>query len=373
MKRAYQYRLYPNKAQQSSLDSLLYAGQQLYNCALEQRLLSWRCYRKTVSYLDQARDLKAIRSDLPEIGVLNFSACQQVLRRLDKVYWPFVRGERGRPRFKPRSRFRSLEFRFGDGARLTEGNRLHIQNVGAIKVRWHRSFPEGAQIKDLVVTRHSDGKWFVTFRLECPDPEPLEPNGPQVGVDVGLNSLVTTSDGITVDAPRFYRQTEERLKEAQRRHSSTRSKRAKREVQRLHAKTARQRKDVLHKLSHWLTQTYRLVAFEDLNVSSMTQGRRGMNKSIHDAGWSQLIQMCSYKADKAGSCTEKVDPSGTSQWCSGCGSLVPKSLSDRTHRCSSCGLVLDRDVNAACNILNRALGRGPACALARSSAPSGVG
>ncbi|MFQ5794812.1 MAG: RNA-guided endonuclease InsQ/TnpB family protein, partial [Candidatus Bipolaricaulia bacterium] len=157
MKRAYQYRLYPTNTQQRKLKQLLQAGRRLYNAALEHRLLCWKSHRKPIGYLNQAQDLKSIRREDPTIGRLNFSACQQVLRRLDKVYREFVKGKRGRPRFKPLARFRSLEFRFGDGTSLTQNHRLRIQHAGDIKVRWHRGLPDGAKIKDLVLTRHADG------------------------------------------------------------------------------------------------------------------------------------------------------------------------------------------------------------------------
>jgi putative transposase len=357
VKRSYQYRLYPTPRQQEALEKLLAAGQRLYNASLEHRLLCWRRYRIGVSYLDQAADLKAIREEFPDIGILNFSACQQVLRRLDRVYHEFIRGKRGRPRFKSLDRFRSLEFRFGDGASLTKTKRLRVQNVGEVRVRWHRELPAECTIKDLVLTRHSGDKWFVTFRLESPDPLPIQHNGPAIGVDVGLESFATLSTGEKIENPRWYRKAEERLKTAQQRYSRGKSQRKRKVLARLHSKVYRQRKDFLHKLSWRLVRDYGLIAVEDLDIKDMTSnGRRGLNKSIHDAGWGAFVNMLGYKVERTGAKLVKVNPKDTSQTCASCGQLVPKQLSDRIHDCPHCYFRCDRDLNAALVILSRATG-----------------
>lgn len=361
MKRAYQYRLYPNKTQQAALDSRLKAGQQLYNASLEHRLLCWKRYRKGVYYLDQASDLKQIRSEHPDIGLLNFSACQQVLRRLDKTYREFIKGKRGRPRFKPLARFKSLEFRFGDGIGITKLNRLRVQNVGKLKVKWHRDFPEGSTIKDVVLTKHSDGKWFATFRLEVPESEPAQHLGPEVGIDVGLESFATLSTGEKVENPRWYRKQEQRLKQTQRRYSKSKSKRQRKKLSQLHAKTQRQRQDFLHKLSHRLSDDFSLIAVEKLNIKNMTaNNHNGLNKSIHDAGWGTFLGMLRYKVEKTGSKLVEVNPAYTSQQCAACGQLVPKILSLRVHDCPHCHFRCDRDLNAAFVIVSKATGREPA-------------
>ena len=356
MKRAYQYRLYPIKKQAQALEQLLVAGQRLYNASLEHRLVCWRQYREPIWYLDQAADLKAIRNEQCDIGILNFSACQQVLRRLDKVYREFVKSKRGRPRFKPLERFKSLEFRFGDGASLTKTNRLRIQNAGEIKVRWHRGLPTGSTIKDLVLTRHSSQQWFVTFRFETPEPTPPAHIGAAVGLDVGLESFATLSTGEKVENPRWHRTSEDRLKTAQQHYSQRKSRRRRKRLSQLHAKVQRQRKDFLHKLSHRLTQEFSLIAVEDLNIKNMTaNGHSGLNKSIHDAGWGTFVQMLGYKVERTGAKLAKVNPAYTSQECASCGQLVPKILSLRAHDCPHCGLKRDRDLNAALNILARGM------------------
>jgi len=356
MRVAWQYRLYPTHKQAESLESLLEAGRQLYNAALEHRLLCWRRYRHTIRYLDQASDLKLLRREIPEIGELNFSACQQVLRRLEKNFQAFLKGQRGRPRFKSKTRFRSLEFRFGDGASLKE-NRLYIQNVGYIKVRWHRPLPQGA-IKDVVITRHSDGKWFVTLRLELPDPKVPPKEGLAVGVDLGLESFAVLSTGERMENPRFLRKTEAQLREAQRRYSLNQSKRWLKRLRTLHAKVARQRKDFLHKLSRLLVERFATIVVEDLNVKGLSRrGNRGLRKSVYDASWGAFLQMLTYKAASAGGRLVKANPRGSSQQCAYCLQAAPKSLSERWHLCPHCGFSCHRDLNSALVILIRGLGR----------------
>jgi len=365
MKRSYQYRLYPNKAQTETLMRVLEIHRQLYNAALQERREAWRRCRVSISYVDQANQLKELRSFDEDAAWLNYSSIQQTLRRLDKAFRAFFRRlkageEPGYPRFKSRKRFRSVEYRFGDGAGLKNG-RLRVQNVGLVKIKLHRPIPPDAKIKAVVITRRGDGKWYATFQIELPDPNPAPHPGPAVGIDLGVNpSLAALSNGETVESPRFLRQTEARLAEAQRvasrrRKGSRRRRKANRQVARIHRRIANQRRDLAHKLSRRLTDTFSLIAVEDLNVEALA--RSFLAKSVHDAGWSQLLQFLAYKAECAGSQVVAVDPYNTSQVCSACGRLVPKDLSVRWHDCPHCGLSLDRDVNAARNILNKAQAR----------------
>lgn len=364
MNRSYSYRLYPSSAQEQALDEMLGAYRELWNAALEERREAWKRARVSINYYDQANQLKAIRALRPDLARWNYSAAQQLLRRLDKSFKAFFRrikaGEKpGFPRFKGKSRFRSVEFRVGDGASLKDGH-LRVQGVGPVKVKWHRAIPDDATIKAVVVKRDSDGKWYAVFQLERPDPEPRAHPGEPVGVDLGVSTLVALSTGALIEAPRHFRTTERKRRKRQRRLSrrkqfSRRWHKARKQVAKTHRKIANQRRDVSHKLSRRLADEFSLIAVEDLNIHGL--GRSTLSKSIHDAGWSQLLSHLSYKAEEAGSRVVAVDPRHTSQACSGCGCIVPKNLSVRVHRCLECGLVLDRDVNAARNILHRALDR----------------
>ena len=299
---------------------------------------------------------------LPSFCALNFSSAQATLRRLDKAFNAFFRrvkaGEyRGYPRFKGEDRFRTVEFpSYGDGCRLKENGRLYLQNVGHIKVKLHRAI-EGT-IKTVSVKK-SCGKWYVIFSCDLGDaPEPVQ-GGPEVGIDLGLKSFLATSDGSSVDPPRYYGKAQKKLKRAQRalarkKKGSSRRRRARERVARLHEKTANQRRDFHHKEARKLVDAHGLIAHEALNVKGLARTRLAM--SVHDAGWAQFVNILVAKAEEAGVRVVVVNPANTTQACSSCGAMpeTKKTLSDRLHNCS-CGYVADRDVNAAENIL--ALGR----------------
>ncbi len=280
-----------------------------------------------------------------------------MLRRVDKVSRAFYQGQRGAPRFKGRTRFKSVEYRCRDGCKLC-GNRLYVQHVGEIPVRLHRPLPEDAVSKQVILKRSLD-KWYVCFQIELPDPEPIVHSGPAVGVDVGLHSLLAFSDGTLVDNPRWLRSGLRKLRVAQRRLSRRKKyssgwRKAARQVAKQHEHVANQRRDFWHKTTTELAQTYGLIAIEELNLAFMTRNGH-LSLSAHDAALGMFRQMLSYKVENTGSRLVAVDPRNTSQACSGCGVIVAKGLNVRTHHCPDCGVELDRDVNAARNILARGL------------------
>ena len=361
MNRNYAYRLYPNRRQAQLSDRVLEIHRQLYNAALQERRDAWRMCRVSLNYCAQANQLKAIRQFDQDSAWLNYSSIQQTLRRLDKAFAAFFRRIRagdqpGYPRFKSKRRFNSVQYRWGDGIRL-KANRLHIQNVGTVKVKWHRPLPENATIKCAYLKR--DGAhWYAIIALELPDATSAPHPGPAVGLDVGLYSMVALSDGTVIENPRHFHIAETKLADAQRilsrrvKFSGHWHKQAAL-VASLHRKIANQRRDFAHKLSRRLAATYALIGVEDLNI--MALARSPLAKSVHDAGWSQLLSLLAYKVENTGSQLVAVDPRHTSQRCSECGAHVQKELSIRVHVCSDCGLTLDRDVNAARNILALAL------------------
>jgi putative transposase len=182
-----------------------------------------------------------------------------------------------------------------------------------------------------------------------------------VGIDLGVTHFAALSNGIFIDNPRYYRTAEKKLKKLQealtrKKRGSHRRKKAVQAVAKAHRKIANQRKDFLHKQSRKLVNTHQVIVFEDLTPLEMGKSKgRGMRKSIMDVAWAQFIEMTIGKAAEAGRTVILVDPRNTSKMCSQCGELVQKTLSTRTHTCPNCGLVLDRDVNAALNILQRGL------------------
>ena len=358
MLRTFKYRLYPRSNQDAALRAMLGDFCSLYNAALESRI---DAHRKGVNltYGAQAAELKVLRVECLEFARWSHTAEQHVLRRLEKAFRAFFSrlkaGKKaGFPRFQARARWDTAEFTFGDGCRL-QGNRLRIVGIpGGIKVWWHRSIPESGRIKHAKITRNN-GKWFVCFSVETANAEPAAIVNP-LGIDVGLDAFIACSDGTTVKAPRFFREGQQRLRVLQRsvarkRKGSARRRKAVATLAAFHHKLASRRADFLHQQANKVLSKTQHLAVEDLNIKGLARTR--LAKSVHDAAWRRFLDILSYKAANAGGWVEKVDPRYTSQACSGCGALVPKTLSDRWHECSDCGLSLDRDINAAKNILSR--------------------
>lgn len=347
VRKTFKYRLYPTRKQVEFLTSQLAEACRLYNGALQERRDAYRISSESLNYYSQANQLKEIRA-VSDLGLENFSCCQDVLRRVDKNFKAFFRrvkqkkGKAGFPRFRSVTRYDSLTFpSYGDGCRLLPTGKLKLQGAGQIRLKLHR--PIKGKIKTVAVKREAD-KWYVAFSVEC-DAELLPASTEAVGLDVGLQAFATLSDGTEIENPRHYRQAQAKLRRAQRKvarrkRGSHNRKKAVRELQRTHAHIRNQRADFHHKVARTIVNQYGLIAVEDLNVKGLASGM--LAKAVADAGWSLFIEKLTYKAAEAGRVLVKVDPRGTSQTCL-CGADVPKRLSDRWHRCQSCGLSAPRD------------------------------
>ena len=355
MRKSFKYRLFTNQTQEASLNKLLDSAHFLYNCALEQRIVCWKQQHKSINYYDQANELKEIRSFDKGIAQLNFSATQNLLKRLDKAFQAFFRNIKqgktpGFPRFKGKDRFHSITFpAYGDGIKIKKG-KLYIQNVGHIRIKFHRDLK--GTIKT-VTLKKQNGRFYASFSCDNVPRNILPDSTKEIGIDVGIKSFAVMSDGRIIDNPKYLKQSETKLKESQSRYSKKRSKNLKRKLNRLHEKVSNQRKDFQHKLSRKIVNTFGSIFVEDLKPNRMVKNSsRTLNKYINDAAWSQFFNFLSYKAEEAGRIFVKVNPKNTTQQCSQCGKLVPKDLSVRIHNCS-CGLKISRDLNAAFNILRR--------------------
>ncbi|MGU3660909.1 RNA-guided endonuclease InsQ/TnpB family protein [Methylobacterium fujisawaense] len=353
--RSYKYRLRPSAAQATALDAMLADFCGLYNAGLQQRIEAYRRRKLSLRYAHQAGELKACRLADPDgLGRWSFSALQQVLRRLDQTYSAFLKRRRGFPRFRASARFHSATFRVGDGLTIRKDRRLGIVGVpGGIKVVWHRDLPQDAKLGTAILTRQQ-GKWYVVLSVEAVFAETCGTG--TVGIDLGLNSLIATSDGETVEMPRFARTAQKAQRRRQRavarcQRGSKRRLKAKARLAAGSARIARQRRDHLHKLSRSLVSRCQGIAFEDLNLTGLKKGM--LARSVHDAAWSLLVQLVRYKAESASADVVLVDPRGTSQTCPECGTIRPKKLSERRHGCE-CGCILDRDVAAAMIVHQRA-------------------
>lgn len=370
MHKTYRYRLFTNASQERELGSTLESHRRLYNAALDGRQLCWETAGVGWNYYDQSRWFTAQRKLNPYFANLNASSAQQTLMNLDKAYKAFFdrckRGEKpGHPRFKSRDRFESFAYAMtghGGGCKIING-KLRLQNIGTIRVRWHRPVPDDAVIKQATIKRYA-GKWYVCFAVELPDVTPVAVPPASVGIDLGITSFVTTSYGESLGDSKILRRHLSELRRRQRalsrcQRGSSRRCKVKSRVTRLHAAVANARRDMHHKVAHQLVTRYGFIAAENLNVLGMLKNRR-LSRSIADAGWGQFVSILTHKAEGAGVQVELVDPRNTSQKCSQCGQMVRKSLAVRVHRCL-CGCVLDRDVNAARNVLARTGAKSSQC------------
>jgi len=353
MKTAYKFRMYPNKQQEASLDLTLDTCRHLYNRALADRKNAYEQEGISRSYEDQASMLVVEKKD-GNFNAVFSQVLQDVLRRLDKSFKAFFRrvkaGEApGYPRFKGNGWYKS--FTYPQVGFKLDGSKLNLSKIGSIRIFKHREV-EG-KIKTCTIKKDNLGHWYVILVSEVEDVSPTEPKT-AIGVDVGLNSLVALSTGEAIEYPRYYVQAEERLAAAQRNLSrkmngSANRLKAKAKVAKLHQKIQHHRDEFLHQVSRMIVDSADLIVFENLNISGMLKNHH-LAKHIQDHAWGKLIQFTQSKAAKAGKIVELVDARYTSQKCSRCGIMVPKTLADRTHLCPNCGLEMDRDINASLNI-----------------------
>ena len=331
-----------------------------YNETLAIRKNAYEQEGKSVSYYEIKKLLPPWKDDKPELKCVHSQVLQEVVKRVDLAYQAFFRrvkdGEDpGYPRFKGKDRYDSFTYT-QSGFSLKPG-KLWLSKIGDIKIKLHRAVD--GEIQRLNIRKMPTGKWFVSFLVEAESVEPFLKTGLSIGVDVGLKSFITLSNGGHVDNPRFFVHEENALAKSQRKLSKAEkvtSERAKalKVVHRVHERITNKRDDFVQKVSLSLVKAYDLIAFEDLNIKGMIKNHC-LAKHIGDAAWNKLITTTSYKAEWAGKRVELVNPSNTSQVCSGCGQIIKKDLSERVHRCSFCGLTLDRDQNAAINILRLGL------------------
>jgi putative transposase len=382
LRKTFKYKLNPTPQQERELERVLGLCCRLYNVALEHRKTAYERCHVSISRYGQEAELKEIRSEFPEYAGIHSHVLQDVLARLDKAFQAFFRrlkaGEKpGYPRFRSSTRYNSLTYKeFGTGAALDNGF-LVLSKIGRIALRWSR--PLQGTPKTVTISREADG-WYVCFSCAGIPVDPLPPTGQETGIDVGLASFATLSNGEHIFNPRWYRKAERRLKTAQRcvsrrKKGGRRRRKAVTLLAKAHQKVQRQRQDFHHKEARKLLQQHDTIYLEDLQVANMVRNH-SLAKSISDASWARFRTILEAKAAYAGRRVVAVPPAYTSQDCSGCGKRVLKSLSVRTHICPNpeCGLVLDRDENAARNIerAGQALRGGVALAASKNRESAGL-
>ncbi len=381
MRRAYAFRFYPNKHQEEKLFWTLSRCRELYNAGLQERKEAYKYAGKSITYYEQKRDLPEIKEIRPEYNDIHSQVLQDVFLRLKRAFDNFFRRVRegqnpGYPRFQGRNRYDSFTYP-QSGFSLAEKH-ITLSKIGTIRVKIHRKV-EGA-IKTCTI-KHESGQWYVILSCEVKQLEPLPISYEDVGIDLGITHFAALSNGEFIESPRHYRKSEKKLKKLQtvlsrKKRSSHRRKKAVVAIAKAHRKIRNQRRDFAHKATRKLINRYQTIVLEELQTRNLVKrpkpkqdeetgqylpngasAKAGLNKSISDAGWGMFTEILQVKAASAGRVVAFVDPKYTSQICSNCGTVKTKTLDERWHSCE-CGCELDRDTNAAKNILKKHAGAG---------------
>jgi len=361
MRKMFQYRIFPTKKQVHKLNATLEECRWLYNHLLGKRKDTYEQDGTSLSLFQQQKTFALLKAERTTLECVHSQVLQNVAVRVDLAMQAFFRRctqhaeKPGFPRFKGYGRYNSFTFP-QSGFRITPDSRIVLSKIGALKMVYHRQIK--GKIKTCTLQRSSTGKWYVSFSVEC-ESERLPDVPTQIGLDVGLKTFATLSDGAEIANPRFFRQEEKALAKAQRKHSKltkgTPERRTHRKaVARVHERIAWRRENFTHQESRKIVTTYGVICVEDLSVNRMLQNHR-LAKSIHDASWSAFFAQLSGKAAEAGRAFVKVNPAYTSQTCSRCGHRQKMPLAVRIFDCPCCHAHLDRDLNAAKNILGLGL------------------
>ena len=357
MLKNFQYRIYPTKKQLKTLEATLEECRWLSNHLLEKRKSAYEHDGKSLSCYGQINTYPILKEQRPSLSSVHSQVLQNVAVRIDLAMKAFFRrvkkGEKpGYPRFKGYGRYDSFTYP-QSGFSITHDHRVSLSKIGAVKMVYHR--PMRGRVKTATLHKSSTSKWSITFSCEC-DPQRLEPVSTHVGIDVGLKTFATLSNAEEIDNPRFFASEEKTLKRVQRKHSQlakgTRERKKHRKVvARVHERAKFKRQNFTHQASRQMVDRFGVICVENLNVNRMLH-THCLAKSISDAAWSAFFSHLSCKAEEAGRQFIKVNPAYTSQTCSRCGHRQQMLLSERVYHCPCCLLSIDRDLNAAKNILS---------------------
>ena len=350
------YRLFPTKKQEKKLNQTLEECRWLYNHLLEMRKTAYERDGISLTCFQQQSSFPVLKQERSSLNAVHSQILQNVAVRIDLAFKAFFRRVRehaeepGFPRFKGKSRYDSFTFP-QSGFSITHDDRVTLSKIGSVKMIYHR--PIKGKVKTCTIRRSSTGKWYGSFSVEY-EPERLGPVATQVGIDVGLKTFATFSNGEEIANPRFFRKEEQALARVQRKHAKlakgTPLRRKHRQVvARVHERIAFRRDNFTHQESRQIIDRFGVICVEDLHVNRMTHNHC-LAKSIHDASWSEFFSKLSCKAEEAGRQVVKVNPAYTSQTCSSCGHRQKMPLDLRIFACPCCHVQLDRDLNAALNI-----------------------
>ena len=358
IKKAFKFRLYPNKKQEEKLTIQFGQARFVYNYMLGQSIGVYKSKGETLNYYHNALMLTKMKKE-DEFSWLkegHSQVLQQSLKDLDRAYLNFFLKRTAFPKFKSKRNKQSIRYPQGIKINL-EQKRTYIPKVGWVKTVFHRELI--GEIRNVTVSKTASGKYFAAFQVQYEKEEPIY-QGRCIGIDAGIHSFITTSDGLKIENPKWLRESENRLihlqKQLSRKQKGSNSWHKQRiKVAKQHEKIQNQRRDFLNKLSHQIVQDNQLIAIEDLNIKGMMKNKH-LAKSIGDLSWFEFSRQIEYKGIWYGCEIFKIDrwyPS--SKTCSVCGHVEETMpLHKRKWTCTNCQTLHDRDINAAKNILNQA-------------------
>jgi putative transposase len=377
MKLTYKYRIYPLSSQITQIQNIFSMCRHLYNWSLKERIETYDKEKRTVTYLEQQNALPGLKKERPWFKHVYSQVLQDVLQRLEKAYQRFFTQKKGFPKYKKRGQWNSITYpQYQD---RPEDGMIDVPKVGKIKLVYHRPIPEEAEIKTLTLIQEG-GKWFACFSIALPDRvEPKIKQTRAIGIDLGLNSFIYSSDGEALAAPRYLYRARKKLGRLQRKLSHLEKKtknysKVIKALQKAHYRLRCKRVSFFYEQAYSLFEKNDVVIVEDLDIESMSRRpaplkeketdnylpngasqKAGLNRAIYDVGWGTFLQILKHVAYKLGKQVVAVEPAYTTQRCSNCSTLVEKDLTVRMHHCPTCGYRADRDYNAAKNILRLGL------------------
>ena len=362
LKSTYKFRAYPSKGQKAILNHQMFLCKELYNHLLEKAKQHFKDTGKTFTKYDMIKWVTKYKKENPEYNEAYSQVLQNVPDRLSKAYKNFFRRakeKRGGKKIKvgfPRFRNFVSSLTYPQSGFKVEKKKVDLSKIGRINFVDHREI-EG-DIKTLSIKKTKSGEWYITISVEKEDTIPFKNGKEAIGIDLGLKEYATLSDDTRIPNPRISNKSIGKLKTIQRRLSNKKKgsknrRKAKIKLARISEHIARQRDDFLHKTSHRLVNSYSLIAYEGLKITNMVKNHN-LARQITDASWGSFTQYLCYKAESAGCRVVGVNPRNTTRTCSRCGNIQDIGLSERTYLCQKCGLKIDRDLNAAINILTTA-------------------
>lgn len=354
MYRSYKYRIYPTEPQKELISKHIGSSRFVYNLALETKNSAYISAKHNYSAFDLVKQLPELKKECPWLKEVNSQSLQQSIQNMDIAFKRFFKGA-GFPKFKKKSNKGS--FSIPQNVRVENDLLIIPKFKEGIKMSLHR--PTKGTIKSATISVTPTGKYFVSIlcetKEELPTKAPIKENT-TIGIDLGIKDFAITSDGEVFENPKYLRKAQSKLKYVQRKYSKYKGKRTKKKLAKLHENVANKRKDFLHKVSTKLIRENQTIALETLAVKNMVKNHN-LAQAISDASWSTFVTMLEYKADWYGKNILRIGQfAPSSKTCSNCGVINKElQLKDREWTCGNCSTVLDRDVNASCNIKSFAL------------------